>query len=117
MVETDKSCAIITNNARINGMITDADFRKKIAFGTINFEADCTTIMQQNITIVEESISVAEAQLLLLKNDTKYLCVTEDGTVNTRIKGIISERDIIKSQSNNPGVLIDEIKIQKILKN
>lgn len=113
MVETDKSCAIITNNARINGMITDADFRKKIAFGTINFEADCTTIMQQNITIVEESISVAEAQLLLLKNDTKYLCVTEDGTVNTRIKGIISERDIIKSQSNNPGVLIDEIKNSK----
>lgn len=110
MVESNKSYAIITNNARINGLLTDADFRKKIAFGTINLEAECTTIMQQNVTIVEESISVTEAQLLLLKNDTNYLCVTEDGTENTRIKGIISERDIIKSQSNNPGVLIDEIR-------
>lgn len=113
MVETNKSYAIVTNNARINGLITDADFRKKIAFGIINLDADCTTIMQQNVTIVEESISVAEAQLLLLKNDTDYLLVTEDGTENTRVKGMISERDIIKSQSNNPGVLIDEIRNAK----
>lgn len=113
MVETNKSYAIVTNNARINGLITDADFRKKIAFGIMNLDADCTTIMQQNVTIVEESISVAEAQLLLLKNETDYLLVTEDGTENTRVKGMISERDIIKSQSNNPGVLIDEIRNAK----
>lgn len=113
MVELNSSVAIITQNARISGLITDADFRKKIAFGTLNLEADCSSIMQQNVTIVEESISVAEAQLLLLKNDTNYLCVTEDGTENTRIKGMISERDIIKSQSNNPGVLIDEIRKAK----
>lgn len=113
MVETNKSYAIVTNNARINGLITDTDFRKKIAFGINDFDAECTTIMQQNVTIVEESISVAEAQLLLLKNDTNYLLVTEDGTENTRVKGMISERDIIKSQSNNPGVLIDEIRNAK----
>jgi CBS domain-containing protein len=113
MVEQNKSYAIITNNARIYGLITDEDFRKKIAFGSINLDAECTTIMQQKVTIVEESISVAEAQLLLLKNDIKYLCVTEDGTENTRVKGMISERDIIKSQSNNPGVLIDEIRNAK----
>lgn len=113
MVEANKSYAVITNNARINGLITDADFKKQFAFGNINFEADCTTLMQQNVTIVEESVSVAEAQLLLLKNDIDYLCVTEDGTENTRVRGMISERDIIKSQSNNPGVLIDEIRKAK----
>lgn len=113
MIDTNKSYAIVTNNARIIGLITDADFRKKIAFGNINLDADCTTLMQQNVSIVEETISVAEAQLLLLKNETNYLCVTEDGTENTRIKGIISERDIIKSQSNNPGVLLDEIRNSK----
>ncbi len=113
MMDTNKSYAIVTNNARINGLITDADFRKKLAFGNINLDADCTTLMQQNVSIVEETISVAEAQLLLLKNETNYLCVTEDGTENTRIKGIISERDIIKSQSNNPGVLLDEIRNSK----
>lgn len=110
MVDGNKSYAIVTNNARITGLITDSDFRRKIAFGFINLDADITTIMQTKFTIVDSSISVAEAQLLLLKNDTAFLCVTEDGSDNSRIKGIISERDIIKSQSNNPGVLIDEIR-------
>src|SRR5574343_36208 len=110
MVDFNKSYAIVTNNARITGIVRDEDFRKKIAYGFINLEADVTNIMQTRFTVVDASISVAEAQLLLLKNDTSLLCVTEDGTENTRIKGIISERDIIKSQSNNPGVLIDEIR-------
>lgn len=113
MVDTNKSYAIITNNARISGLITDSDFRRKIAFGIINLDADIATIMHSKVTIVEETISVAEAQLLLLKNETTHLCVTADGTENTRVKGIISERDIIKSQSNNPGVLIDEIRNAK----
>lgn len=113
MMEIDSSYAILTHNARINGLVTDSEFKKMIALGNTNTSIDCTSIMQQNVTIVEETISVAEAQLLLLKNNTNYLCVTEDGTENTRIKGIISERDIIKSQSNNPGVLIDEIRKAK----
>jgi CBS domain-containing protein len=113
MVELQKSCAIVTNNARIIGLVTDTDFRKKIAFGLIQLDADITQLMQTNFVIVDAAISVAEAQLLLLKNDASHLCVTEDGSENTRIKGIISERDIIKSQSNNPGVLIDEIRNAK----
>lgn len=113
MVELQKSCAIVTNNARIIGLVNDADFRKKIAFGLIQLDADITQLMQTNFVIVDAAISVAEAQLLLLKNDASHLCVTEDGSENTRIKGIISERDIIKSQSNNPGVLIDEIRNAK----
>lgn len=113
MVEQHKSYAVITTNARIIGLVTDADFRKKLAFGLLNLDAAITQLMETNYVIVDASISVAEAQLLLLKNDTTHLCVTDDGSENTRIKGIISERDIIKSQSNNPGVLIDEIRNAK----
>jgi CBS domain-containing protein len=80
MVDFNKSYAIVTNNARITGIVRDEDFRKKIAYGFINLEADVTNIMQTRFTVVDASISVAEAQLLLLKNDTSLLCVTEDGT-------------------------------------
>ena len=67
MVEQQKSYAIITNNARIIGLVTDADFRKKIAFGLIQLDGDNTQLMQTNFVIVDEAIAVAEAQLLLLK--------------------------------------------------
>lgn len=110
MVEQNKSYALITNNARLCGVISDNDFKKHFAFGTLNPNEESNTIMQHNFVVVDASISVAEAQLLLLKNEIGLLCVTDDGSVNTRIKGVISERDIIKSQSNNPGILIDEIR-------
>jgi CBS domain-containing protein len=66
--------------------------------------------MNTNFIVVDKNISVAEAQLLLLKNETTHLCVTDDGTQNSAIVGVISERDVINSQSNNPGILIKEIK-------
>ncbi len=113
MTEHNKTYALITNNSRLTGIVTDTDFRKKIAFGLDNFKNDATKIMNTHFETVEDTISVAGAQLLLLKNESSILCITEDGTENSKIKGVITERDIIKSQSNNPGVLLDEIKKTK----
>ncbi len=110
MVTNKSNHAIITNNNQIAGLVTDADFTKKIGTGLFRIENEINTIMNPNFIVVDKSISVAEAQLLLLKNDTTHLCVTEDGTENSTIIGIISEHDVINSQSNNPGILINEIK-------
>ncbi|HMK06327.1 MAG TPA: DUF294 nucleotidyltransferase-like domain-containing protein, partial [Flavobacterium sp.] len=52
----------------------------------------------------------AEAQLLMLRYNVSHLCVTQDGTDKSDIKGIISEHDLIVAQASNPGVLIKEIK-------
>jgi CBS domain-containing protein len=46
----------------------------------------------------------------MLKHNVTHLCVTQDGTDKSNIKGIISEHDLIVAQANNPGVLIKEIK-------
>jgi CBS domain-containing protein len=66
--------------------------------------------MHSPVLTVAENISVAEAQLVMLKNDVTLLCVTHDGTENSEIKGVISEHDLIVAQANNPGVLLKEIK-------
>jgi CBS domain-containing protein len=113
MFENNSSYSIVTSNARFKGFVTDLDFTKLIAFSSLSTDDEIAKIMRTNIEFVESTITVAEAQLLLLKNDASLLCVTEDGTSNAKIKGVISERNIIKSQSNNPGVLIDEVKNAK----
>lgn len=66
--------------------------------------------MSSPVFTVPENISVAEAQLLLLKYNVSHLCVTKDGSDKSSISGIISEHDIVVAQSNNPGVLIKQIK-------
>src|SRR4029079_4344226 len=69
-----------------------------------------SNIMTAPVITVNENLSVAEAQLIMLRYHVTHLCVTVDGSDKTAIKGIISQQDLINAQANNPGVLIKEIK-------
>ncbi|HEX9979135.1 MAG TPA: DUF294 nucleotidyltransferase-like domain-containing protein [Flavobacterium sp.] len=103
------SVVIVENNHPI-GLVTDMDLRTKIATGRYPITAAIDKIMASPVITVPENVSLAEAQLLLLKHNISHLCVTQDGTEKTEIRGIISQRDLIVAQASNPGVLIKEIK-------
>ncbi|MFN3755110.1 DUF294 nucleotidyltransferase-like domain-containing protein [Flavobacterium sp.] len=103
------SAIIIEQNCPI-GIVTDTDFRTKIVNGRFPISTTVDKIMSSPVITVPENVSVAEAQLLLLKYNVSHLCVTADGSDKSEVKGIISEHDLIVAQANNPGVLIKEIK-------
>jgi len=103
------SSIIIEQNCPI-GIVTDTDFRTKIANGRFPISTTVDKIMSSPVVTVPENVSVAEAQLMLLKYNVSHLCVTTDGSDKSEVKGIISEHDLIVAQANNPGVLIKEIK-------
>lgn len=102
--------ALITEDARPVGIVTDKDFRSKVATGRIAYTNTINKIMASPVITVTENISVAEAQLIMLKHGVTHLCVTQDGTDKSDVKGIISEHDLVVAQANNPGVLLKEIK-------
>jgi CBS domain-containing protein len=104
-----ESALIVENNLAI-GIVTDCDFRSKVATGKYAIESTIDKIMTTPVLTVPENISLAEAQLVMITHNLNHLCVTEDGTDKTQIKGIISQNDLIKAQANNPGVLLKEIK-------
>ena len=104
------SCVLVHINNLPIGIITDADLRTKIATGRFYITTHANNIMSSPVITVPENLSLAEAQLFMLRHNVTHLCVTSDGTDKTEIKGIISQQDLIAAQSNNPGVLIKEIK-------
>ena len=110
MTENLMDNAIITEQNYPIGIITDTDFRSKIANGRFPLISTIDKIMSSPVITVPENVSVAEAQLLLLKHSVSHLCVTVDGSDKSDVKGVISEHDLIVAQANNPGVLIKEIK-------
>ncbi|WP_162128195.1 DUF294 nucleotidyltransferase-like domain-containing protein [Flavobacterium phycosphaerae] len=110
MTENLIDSALITEQNQPIGIVTDTDFRSKIANGRFPITNTVDKIMSSPVITVPENVSVAEAQLLLLKNNVSHLCVTADGSDKSDVKGIISEHDLIVAQANNPGVLIKEIK-------
>jgi len=103
------SIIIEKNNLPI-GIITDKDIRNKIGTGEYSIEDQAKTIMSAPVYTVRNNISVAEAQLKMLHHNIGHICVTEDGSDNSTIIGIISEHDVINAQANNPGVLIKSIR-------
>lgn len=97
---------LIQENRLPVGILTDKDLRSKIATGLYPIDATIDKIMTSPVITVVENLSIVEAQMLMLKYNVDYLCVTKDGTVLSEIKGIISEHDIVVAQANNPGVLL-----------
>lgn len=112
---TDKhvgSIVIIDDNNPI-GIITDKDLRTKIATGQFSISDHVTAIMSSPVITYPESITVAEAQIAMLKNKITHLCITKDGTDKSDLTGILSEHDIIVLRENSASVLVKEIKRSK----
>jgi CBS domain-containing protein len=110
MTENLSTSVVVCDNHLPIGIVTHADMCSKIATGQFPLTVTMKAIMSSPVVTVVENISLAEAQLMMLKNNVTHLCVTLDGTDKSVIKGIISEHDLIIAQANNPGVLIKEIK-------
>jgi CBS domain-containing protein len=110
MAEAKSSSVLICENNFPIGIVTETIMLSKIATGRFPILTPVRIIMESQVVTVFENISLAEAQLLMIKNNTSHLCVTQDGSNKSIVKGIISERDLVVAQANNPGVLIKEIK-------
>lgn len=111
-IMTDKHVGsiIIVDNLKPIGIITDKDLRTKIATGKYQIDNTVSTIMSSPVITYPETITVAEAQIAMLKHKITHLCITKDGTNNSELTGILSEHDIIVLRENNASALIKEIK-------
>jgi CBS domain-containing protein len=110
MTEKHVGSIVVVENQHPIGIITDKDLRTKIATGQHSVLEPVATIMSSPVITFPESITVAEAQIAMLKNRITHLCITKDGTINSELTGILSEHDIIVLRENNASALVKEIK-------
>ncbi|WP_299894701.1 DUF294 nucleotidyltransferase-like domain-containing protein [uncultured Aquimarina sp.] len=116
-MNTKKSNAIVVVDEQKYpiGIITDSDLRAKVATGLTSAESRVTEVMTTPVKTYSKRITVAEAQIALIKNNISHLCITKDGTRNSKTVGVFSNHDLLVSFGNNPSVLIKEIKrVKKI---
>lgn len=110
MTEKHVGSIVITKDNKPIGIITDKDLRTKIATGRFEIQDKVSSIMSIPVITYPETITVAEAQIAMLKHRITHLCITKDGTDNSDLTGILSEHDIIVLRENNASALIKEIK-------
>ncbi|AVR46753.1 nucleotidyltransferase [Christiangramia fulva] len=101
---------IVVENKIPVGIVTDVDFREKVVTGKVKTSTEIGKIMKSPVICYSKDLTLAQAQLTMMKHNINHICITKDGTPNTKVKGIVSEHDIIFSQGNNPSVLMKAIK-------
>lgn len=121
MSEKNIGSMIITDeNQYPIGIITDSDLRKKVATGKFPITAKAKEIMSKPVQTFKTNINAAEAIVEMMKKNIRHLCLTEDGTPNSKITGIVSEHDVLVLHGNNPAVLVKEIQntneLEKLVK-
>ncbi|MEL7117927.1 MAG: DUF294 nucleotidyltransferase-like domain-containing protein [Bacteroidota bacterium] len=111
-IMTDKgvgSIIIVDDHDFPLGIITDKDLRSKIATGLIHIDEKVDVIMSSPVITVLPEVTVADIQIKMIKHNIHHLCLTEDGTDQSKVIGVLSEHDLLVIQGNNPAVLIREI--------
>jgi len=104
---------VIVNNNHPLGIITDKDLRTKIATGKFKNTEKVSVIMSSPVKTFSQKITVADAQIAMLRHRITHLCITKDGTPTSELTGILSEHDIIVLREHNASALIKEIKRTK----
>lgn len=103
------SILVIENDLPI-GVVTDKDIRNTIAVGKYPIDIEVEKIMSSPVICYQKGLTIAQAQVAMMKHKISHICITKDGTPNSKVLGIVSEHDIIVSQGNNPAALMKALK-------
>ncbi|TRO63383.1 DUF294 nucleotidyltransferase-like domain-containing protein [Christiangramia sabulilitoris] len=100
---------VVVEEEKPVGIVTDVDLRELVATGKFEIKKPIGKVMNSPVICYSKGLTIAQAQLTMMKHNINHICITADGTPNTRVKGIVSEHDILVSQGNNPAVLMKAI--------
>ncbi|SFU74588.1 CBS domain-containing protein [Pustulibacterium marinum] len=107
------SLIVVDENKLPIGMVTDKDFRKKVVTGLYSSKVPVKEIMNFPVNTYKKNLTVTEAQLALVQNQSGHLVITEDGTDQTKAIGILTNHDIVVSQGNSASGLMKAIRRAK----
>ncbi|EAZ82177.1 DUF294 nucleotidyltransferase-like domain-containing protein [Algoriphagus machipongonensis] len=107
MTKADVSSIVIVDTQKHPlGIITDKDLRKKVVTEALPLSSKASEIMSNSLIVKKRGEAFADLYLSMIKNRLHHLILTEDGSVNSPVSGIISDHDVLLSMGNSPAVLI-----------
>ncbi|GHB98240.1 DUF294 nucleotidyltransferase-like domain-containing protein [Cerasicoccus arenae] len=101
----------VDNQMRPLGIITESDLSARVATGAVPVDAAASAITTTSLITVRPGMSAGQLILEMLHHRLHHLIVTEDGTTNTPVVGIISDRSIQMLHGSIPTFLAKEISV------
>lgn len=103
------SIIIVSSEGHPLGIITDRDIRRQVA-RHYDEAVLVTEVMSHPVKTISSQMLLQEVQLTMIESGLHHLCVTEDGTANSKGIGMITEHDILYANASDPVVILKKIK-------
>lgn len=116
MTKNNVGSVLVLVEGIAEGIITDKDLRNKIVTGMHPIQAPASEIMTSPVITYPAKMTITQAQLAMMKNSIGHLCLTEDGTTETPVVGVLSKYDLMLALGNSPEVLLRAIKRTRKIK-
>jgi CBS domain-containing protein len=113
MTKKNVGAVLVLRDTLPIGIITDKDLRNKVVTGKYPITVSASEIMTTPVVTYPKKMTITQAQMAMMKSDISHLCITKDGTINSKAVGMLSKHDVMVSLGNNPSVLIKAIKRAK----
>ncbi len=89
-----QAVVVVDENDLPIGIITEADLCARVATGDISTEAPVSELMSSPVMTVNSELTTGDLLLLMLTHGLRHLCVTQDGTPNSPVVGVVAEREL-----------------------
>ena len=106
MTKKNVGAILVVEDTLPIGIITDKHLRNKVVTGKFPITTTAATVMTAPVITYPKKMTVTQAQMAMMKSNISHLCLTKDGTTNSKSVGILSKHDVMVSLGNNPAVLI-----------
>ncbi len=101
------SSIVVCNQKKVPlGIITDKDLRSKVVAKNLSLDKEVKEVMSSPVITGKQGARFSDVYLIMIKNRLHHLILTEDGTDQSPVSGIISDHDVLLSMGNSPAVLI-----------
>jgi len=113
MSRNNASAILIKKDRRtIQGIVTDADLRKKVIAKHMDLSQPVSNIMSSPLISISADCQVFEVFLSMIENDKRHLAVySQSGDIT----GIVSEKNLIFAQTKSTYLLIKTVKSAKTI--
>lgn len=91
------------------GKVTDADLRDRLAEGAVSPTQSIEQVMFDDIIAGGQRESTGDLLLKLARFGKQYVIITEDGSLQTRALGLVSERDLLLKYAGFPTIIGEAI--------
>ena len=104
--EEVSSIVIVDSKGFPKGILTDKDLRVRVLAKGLDLKTPVQKVMTTPVITRKKSDGFSNLYLTMIRHRLHHLVLTEDGTDESPVIGLISDHDIFLSMGNSPAVLI-----------